>query len=78
MEFTYAFNGETVTKDVPQEAVEKFLNYCDGWDTDSVINAFLTEGIMGDWYLDEWRNSARELTLLIVAMYDELIAPNIE
>lgn len=78
MEFTYTFNGETVTKDVPQEAVEKFLNYCDGWDTDSVINAFLTEGIMGDWYLDEWRNSARELTLLIVAMYDELIAPNIE
>lgn len=77
MEFTYSFNEETVTKEVPQEAVDKFLNYCDGGDTDSVINAFLTEGIMGGWYLDEWCKSARELTLLIVAMYDELIAPKI-
>ena len=77
MEFTYTFNGETVTKDVPQDAVDKFLDYCDGWDTDSVINVFLTEG-MGGWYLDEWCASARELTLLIVAMYDELITPKIE
>ena len=78
MEFTYTFNGVTVTKDVPQDAVDKFLDYCDGWDRDSVINAFLTEGIMGGWYLAEWGASARELTLLIVAMYDELITPKIE
>lgn len=76
--FTFSFDGENYSIEVPQKTIEFFINYCSDFNEDSVIAAFIHEApIQDEFCLDLFSKDTKLLMLLTVHMYNQLIGENI-